>query len=116
MLNDLTLEIWVPSFRWSEAHRIQRKTPSYYPHQVSVLPLQVSVAGYLDSRSSWPILLSTVSESLTSTSVRNQRRAWVPGTAVCTSVITRYGLDQLLKSPLVPRLMALAQCRGHGVM
>lgn len=25
---DLTLEMWVPSLRWREAHRMQRKTPN----------------------------------------------------------------------------------------
>ena len=29
---DLTLEIWVPSFRCKEAHRIHRKIPSYTSH------------------------------------------------------------------------------------
>lgn len=28
MLNDLTLEIWVPSLRWIVAHRIHRKIPN----------------------------------------------------------------------------------------
>jgi len=31
ILNDLTLEICVPSFRWREAHLIQRKIPSCKP-------------------------------------------------------------------------------------
>lgn len=29
MLNDLTLDIWVPSFRWREAHRMHKNIPSY---------------------------------------------------------------------------------------
>ena len=28
MVKDLTLEMWVPSFRWIVAHGMQRKTPS----------------------------------------------------------------------------------------
>ena len=29
MLSDLTFDMCVPSLRWREAHRMQRKTPSY---------------------------------------------------------------------------------------
>ena len=40
---------------------------------------------------------------------------WIPGPTICTSVITRHSLDELLERSLIPRLMALAQGRCHIV-
>ena len=43
------------------------------------------------------------------------KHTWIPGLTVCTSVIARDSLDQLLERSLIPRLMALAQGGGHVV-
>lgn len=40
MLNDLTLDICVPSFRWMAAHRIHRKIPRFHDAQDGFLALQ----------------------------------------------------------------------------
>lgn len=29
MLNDFTLDMWVPIFRWIDAHRMHKKMPNY---------------------------------------------------------------------------------------
>ena len=39
----------------------------------------------------------------------------IPSPTICTSIITRHRLDELLECSLVPRLMALAQGRCHVV-
>ena len=47
MLSDLTFDMCVPSLRWSEAHRMQRKTPSWKVSR------QYLVVGLLGFRQLW---------------------------------------------------------------
>jgi hypothetical protein len=44
MLNDLTLDMWVPSLRWMVAHRMHRKMPNCNTSSLAL------AREYLDSR------------------------------------------------------------------
>ena len=53
ILSDLTLEMWVPSLRWIEAHRIHRKMPKF----------QLAHPGFLAPQSAQTLLPGTVLSS-----------------------------------------------------
>ena len=46
MLKDLTLEMWVPSLRWSEAHRMHRNIPNYIHRPMSAMFLLICTSHF----------------------------------------------------------------------
>ena len=58
-----------------------------------------------------PILFTIVSRCFTGE--KRRARTWVFALAIRASVVARHSPDQVLQSSLIPRLMALAQCRRH---
>ena len=94
---------------------MQRNIPSYQAIRSQfrhMLTLNRHMSMY--SHSTRPIL----SPYPISIDIYNQpkRHTRIPCTTIGTSIIARHGLDQFLKSPLIPRLMALAQSGGHVVV
>ena len=62
-----------------------------------------------------PIKL-TISMGKATAIPQQKGRTWIPSSAVCASIITWNGLDQVLEGSLITRLMTLAQCGGHVVI
>lgn len=94
ILNDLTLEIWVPSFRWRAAHRMQRKAPSCHRQLLfgtSNGEIQVSssnVHSSLPSLKRKPLAYAIIIESIKPT--------WIRGLAIGAPIIARDGPDEIL--------------------
>ena len=114
MLNDLTLEMCVPSLRCKAAHRMHRKMPSYGICQYRVRDGRIGdgLESMEYSRSSLPILHGRC--QYVSRSMRLGLRTWIARAAVCAGAVAGHRLYQLLQCALVTRLLAFVQGRRHG--
>lgn len=113
MVKDLTLEICVPNLRCNEAHRIQRKTPNCtIEGQLSFI---YSLAGVIDSgryvHSNLPILENQLARHIEH--IYRNLHTWIRSTAISASVIARNSADEILESPFVAQLLALANAGNH---
>jgi hypothetical protein len=127
MLNDLTLEIWVPNLRWIAAHRMHRKMPNcgsgqHWIRERGSAGIEFDAETEMwDVHSMMPKLhrIQRVSSSRDEGGVEDevsQLRTGIAGLTIGTKVVAGHADHEVLQRLLVARLLALAYRPRHCLL